>query len=95
MIVMGGCVVLGRGVLVTGSAQRVVGPVDAGRVDVVAVRAANSLVIHFALEKGPVHIHFIPDLAVGVVGLGREEFILETVVVPVPQRISFADDAAP
>ncbi len=74
-------VVLGWVMRVTRRAHLIALIFESGRVRVVTVGAANALMIHLALNKRSVHIDFIQNLAVGIVGRRLQQFIHVVVIV--------------
>ena len=73
MMVVGGIVELRRGMLMTRRADLVALMLQTRGMGVVTVGAADSLVVHLALQKRPVNINLVVNLAVGMVGGGLED----------------------
>src|SRR5688500_8902001 len=67
MPVMNLAVVLARRVLVARGAGLVALVLEPGGMRIVAVGAANPLVVHLALQERTVLIHFVENLPVGVI----------------------------
>ena len=76
-------VILPSGVLMTGCAGLVAWMFELQGVWVVTIRAANSLVVHLALDKRTVDVDFVFDLSVGKVGVFLKEFELEMIAIRV------------
>jgi len=79
--VVGGDVVFACGVLVARRAGFVAGVLEFQRVGVMAIGAADPLVVHLALHERAIDIDLVLDLAVGVIGIGLKEFEVEEVVI--------------
>ena len=79
VVAMRWCVVLCCRVLMAGCAELVPLELETRRVGIVAVGAANPLVIHLALQEGSKNIDFLHDLAVVMVERGRKNGIAEMI----------------
>jgi hypothetical protein len=84
-------IVLARRMLVTGRTQRVVRMLQLGLMRVVAIRAADPLVIHLALDERGVLVHLVQNLAVGVVGRAEQQFAVEVIAVLVAGQVVRVD----
>ena len=62
-------------------AERIARVFRLGLVRIVAVRAADPLVVHLALDERSVLVHFVQNLSVGVVRRPLQEFVVVIVVV--------------
>ena len=58
------------------------------RMWIVAIRTANSLVVHLALDERAVDIHFVQNLAVGIISVGKQKFVGEVVIKVFARPIS-------
>ena len=61
---------------------------------VVAIGTTNSLVIHPALDEGPVDVNLILDLAIGKVGVGSQQFQLKVVTIGISGPETGVQDAS-
>src|SRR5690349_9524521 len=80
VMMMGGSVVLGRRVRMARRAKLISLTLDLRGVRVVAIGAADALVVHFALQERAVLVDLVKNLAVAMIGRGLQRLVGKAVV---------------
>ena len=89
-----GHIVFPSRVSMTRGAQLVGVVLDFGGMGIMTVSAANSLVIHFALQERSININLVLNLAIVMIGLFTEQFIGIEIVKSLPTAKPFLNPSS-
>ena len=92
-MVMAYCVVFGGRVLMARGAKLIALVFQLQRVRVVAIATLDSLVVHLALNERTVNVHFVFDLAIGVVRFLSQKFVRTAIVIVSGKTRFWMDDS--